>query len=56
MNTDRGRQPVELDHPMPIHLVYFTAYVEDDGTLVFYDDVYGHDEQLAQALGLSLER
>jgi murein L,D-transpeptidase YcbB/YkuD len=41
---------VKLPRPIPVHILYFTAWVEDDGTLQFRKDVYGHDAKLAAAL------
>jgi murein L,D-transpeptidase YcbB/YkuD len=37
---------VALKRPIPVYLVYFTAWVKEHGTLRFHHDVYGHDEQL----------
>jgi len=45
-------QSVALPAPVPVHLVYFTAAADAEGALVFYDDVYGHDDAFAAALGL----
>lgn len=42
------RQAVVLDNPIPVHLVYFTTWVDDDGTVQFRQDIYGKD-QLHQA-------
>jgi murein L,D-transpeptidase YcbB/YkuD len=36
--------------PVPVYLLYWTAFVED-GILHFRDDVYGRDRRLAAALG-----
>ena len=47
-------RPVTLDAPVPVHLVYFTAWVTPDGAVTTYDDVYGLDAPLAEALGLVL--
>jgi len=47
-------QNVELDTPVPVHLVYFTAWVGENGQLHTYGDVYGHDAKLAEALGIEL--
>ncbi len=47
-------QVVELDRPIPVHLVYFTAWVDESGQLQTYADVYGHDAKLAAALGIEL--
>jgi murein L,D-transpeptidase YcbB/YkuD len=35
---------VSLAHPVPVHIVYLTAWVDPDGTVQFRDDVYGRDE------------
>jgi murein L,D-transpeptidase YcbB/YkuD len=45
-------QPTEvpLRTPVPVFLVYFTAWVDGDGVLQFRDDVYGHDARLAAEL------
>jgi murein L,D-transpeptidase YcbB/YkuD len=34
---------VPLDQPIPVYIVYLTAWVDGDGQLQFRDDVYGHD-------------
>jgi len=44
------QKTVKLPQPIPVHILYFTAWVEDDGTLQFRKDVYGHDAKLATAL------
>jgi L,D-transpeptidase YcbB len=47
---DHGQEElyVNLEQKVPVYLVYFTAWVEDDGTVHFREDLYGHDETLAQ--------
>jgi murein L,D-transpeptidase YcbB/YkuD len=47
-----GRQTERhaLKQPMPIYLVYETAFVDEDGGVEFRDDLYGTDEKLAAAL------
>ena len=42
---------VDLTEPLAVHLTYFTAWPDPDGRIRFYDDVYGHDAELAHALG-----
>jgi murein L,D-transpeptidase YcbB/YkuD len=37
---------ITLKRPIPVYLVYFTAWVREDGTLRVHHDVYGHDEDL----------
>lgn len=50
MRTGPERQRVNLPRPVPVYLLYTTAVVEADGTVHFYEDIYGHDARLAQAL------
>jgi murein L,D-transpeptidase YcbB/YkuD len=39
-------QTVNLKTPLPVYLVYFTAW-EENGNVQFRDDVYGHDRREA---------
>ena len=48
----RSTQTVQVEQTVPVHLVYFTAEVDPDGRLRVYDDVYGRDGRLADALGI----
>jgi murein L,D-transpeptidase YcbB/YkuD len=41
---------VPLREPVPVVLFYATALVDRDGRALFAEDIYGLDEQLAQAL------
>jgi murein L,D-transpeptidase YcbB/YkuD len=41
---------VGLDRPVPVHLSYFTAVVDEHKTLQTFADVYGVDRQMRQAL------
>ena len=43
-------QSIILPQPIPVYLVYFTAWVDDQGDVQFRDDVYGRDGALYQAL------
>lgn len=47
------RQVVILDEPVPVYLVYLTAWVEEDGEAHFREDIYGHDQELFSALAES---
>jgi len=41
---------VNLRDDIPVYLLYWTAWVDDAGTVHFRDDVYGHDRALDAAL------
>jgi L,D-transpeptidase YcbB len=43
-------QSVRLAHTTPVHLLYFTAWVDDNGVVQFREDVYGRDEAHAALL------
>lgn len=43
----RKEQRVQLKTSLPVYLVYFTAWADEDGTVHFRDDIYGHDKALA---------
>jgi murein L,D-transpeptidase YcbB/YkuD len=48
----RGKEAwVNIPHPLPVHLVYWTAWVDDAGTLQLRDDIYGRDKPLMGVLG-----
>lgn len=51
--TSNQRQVIVLDNPMPVYLVYLTAWVAEDGATHFREDIYGHDQELLSALGRS---
>lgn len=40
------RQVVVLREPVPVYLVYLTAWAEEDGQVHFLEDIYGQDRQL----------
>lgn len=42
---------VNLAEPMPVHLTYRTAWVDDAGVMQFRADVYGRDALIRSALG-----
>ncbi|CAK8723035.1 Murein L,D-transpeptidase YcbB/YkuD [Candidatus Electronema halotolerans] len=52
-----GRQAVfVLRQPLPVHIVYLTVRVSEDGMAHFYEDIYGRDALLAKALFHDQER
>ena len=47
--ASRQRTVVNLVDPLPVHITYFTAWV-DQGIPNFRADIYGQDEKLLAAL------
>jgi murein L,D-transpeptidase YcbB/YkuD len=45
-----NNQQVNLPRPVPVLIVYATVIVGVDGTVHFYDDIYGHDAALEKVL------
>ena len=45
-----GEHDIHLTTPIPVHLTYQTAFVDDAGHLVIREDVYGRDARLLAAL------
>ncbi len=41
---------ISLKRKIPVYIGYFTAWVDEAGTLNFYEDVYKRDERLAKML------
>jgi murein L,D-transpeptidase YcbB/YkuD len=46
----RDETPVKLEHHIPVHVVYFTAWVDDDGKVQTWRDIYGHEKRIMLAL------
>ena len=45
-----GAGEVKLDKPIPVHITYFTATVDDAGKVNYHSDIYGLDGRIASAL------
>jgi len=50
INTNRATRTLMLERTMPVYMVYWTAWSEEDGTIQFREDLYGHDRRLAPVL------
>lgn len=48
--NSKETRTILLSDPMKIHILYWTAWVDKDGTVNFRDDIYGRDRQLNIAL------
>jgi L,D-transpeptidase YcbB len=43
-------QTVIIPHPVNVHFLYLTAWVDDSGSVQFRNDIYGRDKSLDEAL------
>jgi murein L,D-transpeptidase YcbB/YkuD len=50
MQSGPDNQQVNLGIPVPVVIGYFTAVVEEDGEVFFFNDIYGHDKSLNAVL------
>jgi murein L,D-transpeptidase YcbB/YkuD len=41
---------VKLSNHIPVHIFYTTAIVRENGDISFFDDIYGHDQNLRRLL------
>ena len=41
---------IALDHPMPVHVTYFTTWVDDNGEIKTFADIYGHEKRIVLGL------
>ena len=48
--NDRDNRRVNLSKPIPVIIVYGTAAVRPTGDVQFFNDIYGYDTELEQAL------
>jgi murein L,D-transpeptidase YcbB/YkuD len=51
----KGERMIRLSQPLPIHLTYFTLFVDEHGRLQRRDDIYGYDGRIRTALGLTTD-
>ena len=50
MQSGKDNVQVNLAKPIPVLILYGTAVTDEAGAVHFYDDIYGHDSELKQAL------
>ena len=50
MNGDENNKTIGLKKPLPVLIGYFTANGDEDGSVHFFDDIYGYDKELEAAL------
>ena len=54
--TGQDSREVKLPNPFPVLILYGTAVVEENGSVHFFHDIYGHDAALLQALEMHSRR
>jgi murein L,D-transpeptidase YcbB/YkuD len=50
MESGKDNVTVTLAKRVPVFILYGTAVAYENNEVHFYDDIYGHDAKLAQAL------
>ncbi len=51
---DSGRsQSARIRQDIKVHLTYFTAWPDETGKIVYYDDVYGRDQRMESAFSVT---
>ncbi len=50
MHSGRDNQQVNLPQPIPVLILYVTAVPSPEGSVLFFEDIYGHDATLRKAL------
>ena len=49
-----GERMVKMPKPLPIHIGYFSAFVDEGGKLQLREDIYGYSGKVKAALGLAI--
>ena len=47
-----GERQIRLTQELPVHLAYFTTFVDGAGVLHHAADIYGHNRRVKALLGL----
>ena len=50
-----GSSRIALARPLPVYILYWTAFADPDGAVQFRYDVYGRDRRLADMLASRVE-
>jgi len=45
----KGSETVRLKEKLPVHITYFTAWPDEAGNIVYFNDIYGRDRTLETA-------
>ncbi len=50
----RASETVRLKQKLPVHITYFTAWPDDAGNMVYFNDIYGRDKPIENARSATL--
>ena len=50
MSDGPRNNEIVIEKKIPMHLVYFTAWVDEDGKVRTFGDIYGHEKRITLAL------
>lgn len=50
----RASETVRLKQKLPVHITYFTAWPDETGNMVYFNDIYGRDKPLENARSATL--
>ena len=50
MTSGRDNVQINLTNPVPVLILYGTAVIDPDGQVHLFDDIYGYDDELKEAL------
>jgi murein L,D-transpeptidase YcbB/YkuD len=50
--ADGAKKDMPVPEEVPVYVAYFTAWPTDDGTVHYYDDIYGRDAETLNAIAV----
>jgi murein L,D-transpeptidase YcbB/YkuD len=50
----RASETVRLKEKLPVHITYFTAWPDEAGNMVYFNDIYGRDKPIENARSATL--
>ncbi len=48
----RGERTIQFKAAVPVHIMYYTAFVDDEGKLQLREDLYGYSRKVQAAIGI----
>ena len=50
MIDSRRMRDVSIEHRIPVYVLYYTVWIDEQGRIVYGNDIYKQDQQLINAL------